>query len=85
MAVSKQMTDCNCSAEKVLYTLIAALGLGCLFQVRLLREDTQTSILTNGACLDAFNCITSCDAHQRYGNEYFDLWVYQVRDSVETS
>jgi hypothetical protein len=62
-----QLDDTSNNAEKVLYLLVAALGIGCLFQVRpFFYVRGFGRWLTR--FVDTINCTASRYAVERYGN-----------------
>jgi hypothetical protein len=65
------------SAEKEVYPFIAALGIGCLFQVSLLHHH-QRSALTIAFVTDPAHCHTSGHAYQGHGYQHRCFYVPPV-------
>jgi hypothetical protein len=55
---------------------VAAIGIGCLFQVS--RQELHFPGLIFNIHQDPTHCSASCNAHQRYGNQHGNIWLYQV-------
>jgi len=72
----KSLTYLRHSAEQLVLPLIAALGIGALFQVRFMRSYRFPDRLT---CeLDSAYWTPSRDASEGYGYKYRSIWVHQV-------
>ena len=65
-------------AEQEIYPLIAAIGIGCLFQVRSRNNISFDRTHLGYWHLDAAHCAASCNAYQRYGHQHVNILLYSV-------